>query len=161
MSFRCFLTAWIAAWAIAVYFPSALIAYLGLSDAAAAVGTGFHRLPASTWKVADDVGPAVKLMVGGLLLVFLLGLARMHGLSRAVRYAVSMVIGVVTFAITIGFVPVAFSRGFAVALTGARFDPLTTLIYFIGGALAGAVFVFGYDECSRTQADGGTASPSP
>ena len=48
MSFRCFLPAWIAAWAVAVFVPSALIAWLGLSPSVAAIGTGFDRFFATT-----------------------------------------------------------------------------------------------------------------
>jgi hypothetical protein len=160
MSFRCFLPAWIAAWVTAVFVPSALIAYLGLSNAAASVGTGFHRLPASTWKVADDVGPLVKLMLGGLLFVCLLGLGRMHSLSRGARYSGSVAIGVIAVAVIIALVPATFSRGFAVALTGTRFDPLTTPIYLLGGALSGLSFMLGLERCSRGSARRGTsASP--
>lgn len=155
MASRCFWTAWIVAWAVAVFAPSLVIAYLGLSDAAAALGTGLHRLPASTWKVADDVGPAVKLTMGGLLLVAFLGLDRLQ-VSPIARTVVSISLGIAAVAITIAFIPTTFSRGFAVALTVTRFDPLLTAIYCAGGALAGVSFVFGFDRCSRTAA---TSSP--
>jgi hypothetical protein len=149
VSLRCFLPAWITAWFTAVFLPSVVIAYLGLSQAAAAVGTGVNRLPASTWKVADDVGPAVKLMIGGLLLVGLFGLVRMTGMASRTRYAASIAIGVIAVAATIALMPSSLSRGFAAALTGTRFSPSTTPIYLLGGLLAGLSFVFSADRCAR------------
>lgn len=149
MSFRCFFPAWIVSWFTAVFAPSLVIAYLGLSKAAAAIGTGFHRLPASTWKVADDIGPVVKLMVGALLLICLLAFGRIAGVSRGMRPVATAAIGVAALAITVSLVPATFSRGFAIALTGNRFDTLITPIYLAGGALAGLMFALSFDRCSR------------
>lgn len=152
MPLRCFLPAWITAWFTAVFLTSALIAYSGISRAATVIGTGFHRLPASTWKVADDVGPAVKLMMGGFLLVGFWGLRQASALSWCARYATSILIGLIAVAATIGLVPSTLSRGFAAALTGARFDATTTIIYLLGGVLAGLVFVVSCDRCTRGDA---------
>lgn len=149
---RCFLGAWVAAWITAVFLPSAAIAYLGISPAAAIIGIGFDRLPASTWKVADDVGPAVKLMIGGLLLVGFLGLGRFDQLKRAVRLAASIVVGLIAVAATISLIPSSFSRGFARALTGTRFDPSITSIYLTGGALAGVIFAVALGRCDDADA---------
>jgi len=149
---RCFLPAWLAAWATAVFLPSAAIAYLGISRAAAIVGTGFDRLPASTWKVADDVGPAVKLMVGAILLIGFLGLGRARFAKGPTRSAAGILIGIVAVAATISFIPPTLSRGFAGALTGTRFDPSITSIYLLGGALAGLVFVVSLSRCHRADA---------
>lgn len=155
MSLRCFLAGWIPAWAVAVFLPSAVIAYLGISDAAAAIGTGWDRLPASTWKVADDVGPAVKLMIGGLMLIGFLGLGRVRTLTGWGRYASSMAIGAGAVALTIDLIPKSLSRGFATALTGSRFDPTTTPIYLLGGAIGGLLFVFAADRYARGRPAGG------
>jgi hypothetical protein len=159
VSLRCFFPAWITAWLTAVFLPSVVIAYLGLSQAAAAVGTGVNRWPASTWKVADDVGPAVKLMIGGLLLVGLFGLVRMTRMTLRARYAASIAVGVIAVAATIAFVPSSLSRGFAAALTGTRFSSSTTPIYLIGGLLAGVSFVFSADQCARGRISRGTSPP--
>lgn len=152
MPFRCFLPAWIAAWVTAVFLPSVLIAYLGISRPAAAIGTGFDRLPASAWKVADDVGPAVKLMIGSLLLVGFLGLSRAGSLKQGARSAASILIGLIAVTATIGLIPSTLSRGFAAALTSTRFDPTITSIYLLGGALAGLAFVVSSARCQRGSA---------
>lgn len=151
MTFRCFLPAWIAAWVTAIFLPSVIIAYLGISLPAAAIGTGLERLPATSWKVADDVGPVVKLMTGGLLLAGFLALGRVRGLGSGGRFAVATGIGVMAILFTIAFAPSAYSRGFAAALTGARFDVTTTPIYLLGGMLAGVVFALVSDRCSRAR----------
>jgi hypothetical protein len=139
--------------------PSGVVAYLGLSKAAAAVGTGVNRWPASTWKVADDVGPAVKLMIGGLLLVGLFGLGRITAIRSRARYAASIATGVIAVAATIALVPSSLSRGFAAALTGTRFSPSTTPIYLLGGVLAGLSFVFSADRCARGSGRRGSSPP--
>ncbi len=148
MPFRCFLPAWIGAWAVAVFLPSAILAYAGISPAAPAIDTGLHHLPASTWKVADDVGPAVKLMMGGILLIGFLSLVQF----RHVRYPAAILIGLVAVAATAALVPASLSRGFAFALTGAWFDWTTTPIYAIGGICAGLTFVASFSHCRRRQA---------
>ncbi|MEG3152794.1 hypothetical protein U1769_23135 [Sphingomonas sp. ZT3P38] len=147
MTFRCFLPAWIAAWAVAVFLPSALIAWLGLSPAAAAIGTGFDHFLATTWRVADDVGPAVKLMIGGLLLLCFLGLLRSPLSGPGRRLAGGVALGMAVMVATITLVPPDLSRGFAAALTGTRFDGATLPLYLLGGALAGAAFVLSVERC--------------
>lgn len=159
MAFRCFLPAWIMAWVTAVFLPSVLIAYFGISQAAAKLGTGFDRLPATTWKVAADVGPVVKLMIGGLLLVGLLGLTRMGGLSSGARSGGSAAAGLIAVTATIALVPSALSRGFAGASTGTPLDRWTTPIYLLGGALAGLAFVWSSDRCARGSAGRRTGAP--
>jgi hypothetical protein len=159
-TFKCFLPAWIAAWASAIFIPSALIAYLGISKAAAAIGLGLEHLPAGTWKVADDVGPLAKLMIGGLLLLGFLGLERSSLAKPVARYAAAVAVGVAAMAITIALVPASYSRGFAAALTGARFDMATTPLYVVGGILAGAAFVLSADRCKRAKIIKEAGSPS-
>ncbi|WP_404335037.1 hypothetical protein AB2M62_15060 [Sphingomonas sp. MMS12-HWE2-04] len=153
ITLKCFLPAWIAAWVVAVFLPSILIAYLGLSAPAAAIGTGWERLPATGWKVADDVGPAVKLMIGGLLLGAFLGLERGAGLSTRLRYALAIASGLAAVVLTIALVPAGYTRGFALALTGARFDATTTPLYLLGGIVAGITFVASADRCKRVGRD--------
>jgi hypothetical protein len=88
-------------------------------------------------------------MIGGLLLVGLFVLGRMTRMTSGARYAASITIGVMAVTATIAFVPSSLSRGFAAALTGARFSASTTPIYLIGGALAGLCFVFSADRCAQ------------
>ncbi|MDF7775945.1 hypothetical protein P1X14_11870 [Sphingomonas sp. AOB5] len=145
-TFRCFLPAWIAAWVVAIFLPSVVIAWLGLSPAVPATGGSLERLLAGSWKVADDVGPVVKLMIGGLLLAGFLAVER---LSPAGRLAACAAIGVLAMIATIAFVPPDYSRGFAAALTGARFDSAVTPIYLLGALLAGLVYATGSARCRR------------
>lgn len=160
MAFRCVFGAWIGAWVTAVFLPSLLIAYMGMSPGAAAIGTGFDRLPATAWKVADDIGPAAKLMIGGLLLFGLLLLDRVSGLTRTMRYLIGGAIGVGAVAATIAFLPESLSRGFAIGLTGHRFDVAATSIYLFGGVVAGPVFETVVARCRKRLAAGRSlASP--
>lgn len=146
-SFRCAFSAWIAAWFVAVFLPSAMLAYLGVSDAAATIGTGFDRLLATTWKVADDVGPTVKLLLGALLLVGLHAAVSVFRSRSVLAYAASAAVGAMAAIITVAIIPEALSRGFAGALTGERFHPMTTFAYALGGLVAGLAHRFVLVRC--------------
>lgn len=147
--FRRMLQMWIAGWVVAIFLPSVIIAFVGLSEVAAAIATGFDELPRTTWAVADEVGPFAKLSIGALLLAALLsiersGATRMPGLPFA-----SLTCGALSMLIPIAFLPERFSRGFGIGLTGERFDPVTLPIYILGGAAAGLVFVVGLRKSVR------------
>lgn len=148
-SARCFLTGWVGAWAIAVFLPSIVIAYLGIAPAGAAHGTGLARLAAISWKVADDVGPVIKLTIGGVLLLGFLGLDRAAVADARLRWALAILIGIAAMLAAIALVPLDFSRGFGAALTGSRFDATTTPLYLLGGVLAGLAFALTIDRCRR------------
>lgn len=149
---KCFFAAWIAGWVVAIFLPSVLVASFGLSEPAATLGTGLHRLPAISFKVADDVGPVVKLMLGGMLLACFLGVERARLTRSAARYSTHVAAGILATIVTIIFVPDDYSRGFAARLTGARFDGATLPLYLLGGAFAGAAFALSLDRCRRNNA---------
>jgi len=146
MSPKCFLPAWLAGWVVAIFLPSALIAWFGLSAPAAAIGTGFDSLPATAWKVADDVGPVAKLMQGGLLLVLFYGVARLRT-SALTGCIIASAAGLAATAATLLLVPADYSRGFGLGLTGLRLDPAVLPHYAIGAVLAGVVFHLGFNRC--------------
>lgn len=151
---KCFLPAWLFGWVIAIFLPSAIIAYLGLSEAAVQMGGGLETLPAATWKVADDVGPFAKLSFGALLLVLFFVIAR-AGLASVQRlYAASALAGLAAMLAAIALLPEAYSRGFGVGLTGVRFDPDTLPIYLLGGVIAGLAFGFAFRRCGRAKHGG-------
>lgn len=137
--FKTFLTAWILSWAVAVFLPSILIAYLGLSPAATELGSGFARLFETSWKVADDVAPAAKLMIGGIMLAGLVAADRLSTAPRAVKVVVGFIAGLLAVFVTSAFLPADFSRGFGIGLAGLRFDPTLTALYLTGGALGGGL----------------------
>jgi len=102
---KCFLPAWLFGWVIAIFLPSALIAYLGLSEAAAQIGFEFDALPAATWKVADDVGPFAKLSFGALLLIMFLAITRARLASVQRLYAAAALAGLMAMLATIALLP--------------------------------------------------------
>lgn len=145
---KCFFPAWLFGWVVAIFLPSAIIAYLGLSPAAAAIGVGFDDLFATTWKVGDDVGPFAKLSFGAVLLAsfYTLHRARLRG---AALLGAAVVCGVVAMLAALALLPAEYSRGFGVGLSGARFEPTLTAIYALGGALAGVTFAFALQRCGE------------
>ena len=146
---RCSAPAWIVAWAVGVFGSSVLIAYFGLSTPAALIGTGFDRLPATTWKVADDVGPAAKLLFGTLLALAFFVTERLAERPALVRYGLNAMSGMAAVTIALAAIPAAYSRGFGVGLTGARFDPTIMPLYLAAGAAAGVVFTAALSRCRR------------
>lgn len=149
LELRCGFPAWIAGWVTAIFLPSILIAYAGLSAPASAIGQGFEKLPATAWKVADDVGPAAKLILGGLLGLLFFAAERLRARRALTRYIASIVGGLIAVPATLLLVPSEYSRGFGVGLTGARFDAATLPLYLIGGATAGLIFTWALARCQR------------
>lgn len=141
---KCLFTAWVLAWATAVYLPSLVIALLSLSPLASG-----GNLLLNTFEVADEVSPAAKLSYGFLFGAFVLS-ARACGAGRGL--SVNVPIGVVSIALVLALLPEYWSRGFGVGLNGMRFDPLPTAIYLIGGLASGVVFSLTEAKCqSRSQ----------
>ncbi|HEY0411912.1 MAG TPA: hypothetical protein VGD66_02075 [Allosphingosinicella sp.] len=137
---KCFLLALLLAWVVAVFLSSALIALAHLSPLAQA-----RRFPASVWAVADEVGPAAKLAFV-LLLAPLLLLAEALAPPR-LRAALAILLACAAMLLALALVPAAWSRGFGIGLTGARFDPSTLPIYLGSAALAGLSFSLSLARC--------------
>lgn len=152
--FRCYFSSWIAAWAVAVFLPSAAIAYLGLSESATDIGIGFNNLLATTWKVADDVGPLAKIMTGTLLALFSVvafAVLPRNSLAHTLSCASA---GLLAIVLTLLLIPAEYSRGFGIGLTGARIDQNTLPIYAVCGLISGLVLRAVNHRCSGRQATG-------
>jgi hypothetical protein len=132
---RCFFTAFVLAWAVAVFLPSAMIAATGLSPTAEGAS-----LPRRVFEIADEVAPAAKIGFALLLLGLLLAARRALPPGRAAT-AADLLAPVAAMAATLALLPPAWSRGFGVGLAGARFDPALTAIYLGGAAAAGLTLV--------------------
>ncbi len=151
---RCTGPAWLFGWVVAVFLPSAIIALSGLSASARTIGSagsggsGFKDILATTWKVADDMGPAAKLMLGGLLLVFLLGSGARLDQRSGRAFVVNGLLGALTMLGVLLFLPESLSRGIGVGLSGHRLDLATLPAYLAGGLLAGIVFTWSLRRCA-------------
>jgi hypothetical protein len=132
---KCSGPAWLFGWVTAVFLPSLCIA---------CARHGLDGLPGMTWKIADDVGPFAKLLLGGLLILFFWLAARVRTGPLAVRAALG---GLAAMALALALIPAGYSRGFGIGLTGARFDPAVLPWYAIGAVAAGLVFAFALARC--------------
>lgn len=142
---RCFFIALIAAWVLAIYLPSLVIAAAGLSPLAAG-----RNLAVATLDVADEVAPAAK--IGFALLLSLLLYARRRWPALPAVPA-DVAIGGLAMSATVAFLPQAWSRGFGIGIAGNRFDPVLLAIYLSCAALAGLVFHFSEKRCLRRAGD--------
>ncbi|HTU10282.1 MAG TPA: hypothetical protein VMG08_05220 [Allosphingosinicella sp.] len=145
---RCTGTAWLFAWVISVFLPSAVIAALGLSGPAQAAGNIF----AASWKVADDMAPAAKLLLGALLLLFLALSARRLKSRLGLALLVNALLGALAMIAPLLLLPADWSRGFGIGLGGARLDPALLPVYLGGGIAAGLLFTLLQRRCAARQA---------
>ena len=138
---RCFFVALVAGWAVAIFLPSLIVAAAGLSPLAAG-----RNLAAATIEVADEVAPAAK--IGFALLLGALLYARRKW-TAAPALPADLLIGCAAMLAVLAFLPLPWSRGFGIGLSGSRFDPALLAIYLAGGALAAVAFHLGERRCLR------------
>lgn len=143
---RCLFVALISAWVVAVFVPSAVIALTGLSPLAAG-----HGFLAATWRVADEVAPFAKIGYAAAFLVLFI-LSRRIPFDRIWDIPLDIFLACVAMFLVLAFVPQDWSRGFGIGLTGCRFSPLPTLIYFVGAALSGLTFAISERNCAKRTA---------
>lgn len=138
---RCLVLGMVLAWIVASYLPAFLIA------AAGHAGSGSPL--AAMWLMTDRVAIAVKLALGALFVAFLVGSRKLVTLPPAIRAAADAALGALAMLLLLAFLPEAWSRGFGIGLTGARFDPATLPWYLIGSAVAGLAFSLADAKCGE------------
>lgn len=137
---KCFFLALLLAWVVAVFGGSALIAAAGLSPLVAG-----RSLPSAIWAVADEVAPAAKLGFVIALAPLLLAVDRLAAPRLSPFLAVLAACAAMLS--TLALVPAAYSRGFGIGLTGARFDPVPLLLYLASASVAGVAFSVSSARC--------------
>ena len=142
----CFFRCWLISWAIAVFLPSALIASFALAPHGPAV-TSITTLPAATWGVADEMGPAAKLLLGACIFAAFLLVERSRPARQFTRIALAVIGALIAMLVTIALLPADWSHGFATGLGGNRFDPSLLATYLTGAAAAGLTFAMSVSRC--------------
>ena len=138
---RCFFTAWILGWVVAIYLPSLLIALTGLSPLAED-----RSLPAATFAVADEVAPAAKIGFGLLFALLTFVVERLYP-RRWAELAADLAAACLAMLAVLTLLPREWSRGFGIGLGGERFQAGALTIYFLGAVLAGLVFWISHRRC--------------
>lgn len=150
-SLKCFGTAWVIGWAVAVFLPSALIA---LSQ----IHNDLSELLPTTWRIADEVGAFVKISIGLVFLALCWSFSKI-GLSGTARnltaYSAAGILAIVT---PLLFMPESYSRGYGVGLTGVRLDPHVLVCYLAGAIAAGTALFFSFNRCQTQTSRNGTAA---
>jgi len=129
------------AWIVAFYLPAFLIAATGHAGSGSALS--------AMWLMTDRVGLAVKLALGVLFIILLLGHRRAIALPTPIRAAADALLGALAMFLLLAFLPESWSRGFGIGLTGTRFDPDTLPWYLLGGLAAGLVFTLADAKCGE------------
>ena len=145
-----------------VFVSSALIVLRGVPNAMTRSGVGHPGPFAATWRVADEMGPAAKLLLVALFATFLwlgerywlqpAGATSAHAVSEQPSqswsaYAVNVALGAAAMLLTLALVPAAYSRGFGVGLTGARFDPEVLPLYLVSATLGAIAYTLSVRRC--------------
>lgn len=142
---RCLALGMIAAWIVAQFVPSLIIAATG------AVGTPGDL--AATWTIADQMGFRAKATQALLLTALLLGSRRL-AMSERPRIALDALLGAAAMLLLLAILPESWSTGIGIGLTGQRFDPATLPAYLAGGLLAGLAFNLADRKCGELKAQG-------
>jgi hypothetical protein len=108
-------------------------------------------VPAATFAVADQVAPAAKILFA-VLFAAMLSVARRVTLRRSLGIALDMALSCVAMLAVLALLPAAWSRGFGIGLTGARFTAAPLLIYLAGALLAGLGFSLSETSCLASRA---------
>ena len=152
------LKALLVAWVVLVFGTSALLVLaspLHFKPYSPQVLVNFFR---TTWEVADEVGPVVKI---SLILLFTLLIVTSEKLvepQRATTYAARALVAVLTTVAVLGALPAAYSRGFGIGLTGTRFDDRTIWVYLLGAVLSGVAYQY---SLQKQQSQLGRSSARP
>jgi hypothetical protein len=93
----------------------------------------------TTWEVADEVGPLVKISLIVVFALFVIASERLISPCLANTYGVSILLAVLATLAVLSALPETYSRGFGIGLTGNRFDERTITIYLLGAVLSGIV----------------------
>lgn len=158
---RCWLLALLSGWVTTVFGASALIVLRSVPNAMTRSGLGSPGWLPATWRVADEMAPAAKLLLVALVAILLwLGersVPQSPGTDGSARwwwpYVRNGVLGATAMLLTLALVPTTFSRGFGVGLTGARFDPMTLPLYLLSAGLGAIVYTFSVTRCRAAAAD--------
>lgn len=140
---KCSVAAWVAAWAVAVFLPSLLIAFARLPEG----GFTLARLGADAWQIADTMSMGAKLMLGAALAGLFWAAQRLARDDREALMAMSAVAGVFAMTLTLLLIPATWSRGFGIGLAGARLAPTLLPLYLTGAAVAGMVHAWSLSQC--------------
>lgn len=151
-----------------VFVSSALIVVWAVPNTMAQGGVGHPATIAAIWRVADEMAPAAKLLLVALFAVLFwfgerwprAGTPWHQPPSARKRCALNIVLGVAAMVLTLALVPVDFSRGFGVGLTGARFDPAVLPVYLLSGALGAIAFTFSVARCRARYPRGAGRGPT-
>lgn len=144
---RCTAVALLWAWIAMVFGSSALLVLAGVAGGPGGA-RGLQGVLAATWRVADEVGPAAKILLIATFAALVLAAERLMGRRGAGwRYAVNIGLGAAGTLLTLALIPAGLSRGFGIGLTGARLDPSTLPFYLAGGVLGAVAFTASAARC--------------
>lgn len=143
---KCFLFGWVVGWAAAIYLSCVLIWLGGLARVVSgATGAG------AIFAIADAISPWAKLALGvamGGALLLRRKLRPLTGRKALAADSVACALGIV---FALGLLPSAWSAGFGVGLTGARFAPLATALYIAAAAMGGILANLLEASCLRNR----------
>lgn len=122
--------AWVLAWACSIFLSCALLAALYPQAGA--------NFPIRVWQIADEMAPMAKLSFGGLLFLVFALLHRLAQFGRALTVVAFGAASALVPVIVMTIIPAAYSRGFGIGFSGARFA-FAEIACWMVGCLAGGL----------------------
>jgi hypothetical protein len=139
----------LAAWITIIFGTSALFALTSPINFKTYSDNAFLNFFISTWEIADEIGPIVKISIIIIFAILVSISANFIKHKKNIVYLVNAVLGILSIVIVLGFLPKDYSRGFGIGLTGIRFDNQTLPIYLIGSILGGLVYSYSLKRQNR------------
>lgn len=137
------------AWVTMVFGTSALMALVRPLAFAVYSPNRLLNFLQSTWAIADEVGPLVKIAIIVVFAALVWAGSRVAGPRTWAAYPVNVLAGISAHAIVLGLLPQAYSRGFGIGLTGTRFDERIIGFYLVGAVLGGLLYTYLLRRLSR------------
>ncbi|GAB3790291.1 hypothetical protein GCM10028818_60190 [Spirosoma horti] len=136
------LKALLAAWIAIIFGTSALFALASPIQVKTYSKNWALNLFISTWEIADEIGPIVKLSIILIFALLVLISANLIRGKTRMTYLVNASLAIIATGLVLGLLPRSYSRGFGIGVTGTRFDSQTLPIYLIGSVLGGLVYSY-------------------
>lgn len=139
----------LAAWITIIFGTSALFTLTSPIDFKTYSNNAFLNFFISTWEIADETGPIVKISIIVIFAILVSISTNVTKFPKNSIYLVNAILAILSVVIVLGCLPKAYSRGFGIGLTGIRFDHQTLPMYLIGSVLGGLVYSYSLKRQSR------------
>ncbi|MES3019682.1 MAG: hypothetical protein V4721_17975 [Bacteroidota bacterium] len=103
----------------------------------------------SVWELGDAIGPIVKLSLIIIFAILVSMLRNNFNEKPQFVYVKSITFALLSMLLVLFFLPLEYSRGFGIGLTGSRIDTSVFFFYIIGAIAGGIVYAYTFNRLSK------------